>query len=86
MTAGLKRRCACGEAWGCDRPHPDLAPTSPTEGWLYTEVERLGEAVRGSDVTPRQLVLKLNAQGYAIDPKGYRSSKGSGAKTFTGDR
>lgn len=44
-------------------------PKSPTRGWMYSELERLGHRVRGTDFTDSQLARMLIDLGYDVSAK-----------------
>jgi len=67
--------CRCGVE-GCSEPHPDTAPARPTDGWCYSELERLGHGCRGR-MAPREVAAALKVHGYLLGAKaGARARRG----------
>ena len=69
--------CRCGVN-GCNDPHPDFAPSLPTDGWLYSELERLGVRARGTNISAKAMVtILVDRFGYKIDKSKYGGSLAS---------
>lgn len=41
-------------------------PSNPTKGWLYGELDRLGDPCRGRGLTEAQLRARLRLRGYVF--------------------
>ena len=59
-----------------DKPREDrYIPTSPTDGWMLSELARLGVHMRGQPWTTESLARLLRERGYLINTSKKKETK-----------